>query len=313
MRLLDKIEADTRVPNRILLKSINEAHRLIRRIEIKKRDGGVRYVYQPTRGLKIIQYWLIENVFSKLRVHPAALAYQRGISIRHNAEKHRYGRYFLKMDFVDFFPSIVFADLSPHLERWYAANTPGWTLDEDAVDLIRRACFGKDDRLVMGFPPSPVISNIVMFEFDHDLTLLFQSNKAAFGTCTYTRYADDVVISTDKAKICGDIYDEIARRIGRSLSPRLRINPKKTRYQSSTGGSAYVTGLRICADRHLTLHRKYKDHVRLMLALLGKGQLPPSEHPQLLGHLNYIRKSDPAFYTKLRMKYFQAIESLQAR
>ena len=253
----------------------------------------------------------MHSVFNHMPVHDASMAYRDGISILHNANMHRSSRFFLKMDLKDFFPSISFNDFIPILRDWHSNAKPKWALDRDAELLVKRVCFYKNDRLAIGYPSSPIISNIVMSEFDSKVSALIADDK--YGKVVYTRYADDLVISTDKKGACAEIKREMYTLIQATTSPDINVNRNKTKIGSSTGGSASVTGLKICSGGHITIHRKQKDHIRLLLSLFRKGTLNPEEKRSLLGHLGYCHYVAPDFYTKISKKYFREIHELRTK
>lgn len=277
-----------------------------------KRDGGKREIFQPSKKLKTLQYWSIINIFKKLPIHSFAVAYLDGVSILHNAKIHSDHRYFLKMDLNNFFPSIKFTDLIPLIELWHEKTSPLWILDSDAKELIRLSCFFKEDKLPIGYPSSPIISNLVMYKFDDGITKLI-SDKMKYGECFYTRYADDLVFSTVKKGACIELLNQVTTFIENNASPKISVNKSKTKLGTSTGGSVSVTGLKICSDGHITIHRKQKDHIRLLLSLYNKGILKEEEHNSLLGHLSYCHHVAPAFYSSLQKKYFKEIGELRSK
>jgi hypothetical protein len=150
-----------------------------------------------------------------------------------------------------------------------------------------------------------------MFDLDLKLEKLLHEERASLGNAKLTRYADDIVFSTDMRGACGYFVGALRRLLSETKSPRLRINPEKTKMMSRAGGSMLVTGLRIRQDTQITLHRAYKDKVRLMLSLLRKRKLDNKDFPVLRGHLSYIRMIDGRFLTKLMFKYSAEIERLQ--
>lgn len=310
MNLINQIGKDLRIPEALIAEAMRDAYRLIKKVKIPKRDGTFREAYQPTQKLKLLQYWLIQNVFSKMPCHNTAHAYKQGASIIKNAERHKNGIYFLRIDFKDFFTSISYYDLLPHLQKWHLTSNSSWPLDKVAEGLILRSCFGKNQRLVVGFPASPSISNLIMEPFDEKIYQWLTLNKANLGECTYTRYADDLVFSTDKKGSCTDIKNSVYSFVGSLNSPKLKINENKTSFRSKPGGSAVVTGLRICQDGHITIPKPQKDHIRLLLSLTRKKNLSPKEERSLLSHLHYVRHTDPGFFTKLQLKYFDVIQRL---
>ncbi len=149
-----------------------------------------------------------------------------------------------------------------------------------------------------------------MHDIDKQITQLL-SDREKFGKVIYTRYADDIVISTDRRHVCTDILSLIAELIRSIDSPKLLINKAKTRMGSRARGSALVTGLKIC-NNHITIHKNQKNHIRLLLGLYKKGKLNKKEQLSLLGHLSYVQHVAPKFYTNLEMKYFQVIACLKS-
>ena len=310
MDIKEKISTDLDIPLKLIDEALAVSRKYVKKFYIAKRDGNSRVIYQPSKKLKTIQYWLIANVFDKLPIHPSSAAYIKGKSILSNAVRHRENQYFLKMDFKDFFPSITWNDFEPVIIEWHKKSTLDWDLTSDAKELIRQSCFYLNDLLPVGYPSSPMISNTVMFAIDDKIEKLL-ADRGKYGKAIYTRYADDLVISTDKKDICNDIYNVVCKLIKKTDSPKLSLNPTKTRMGSSTSGSASVTGLKICANGHITIHRKQKDHIRLLLALYKKQQLKPDDEVSLQGHLAYVRYVAPQFYSKLQNKHFKEITKLR--
>lgn len=311
MTLLETISQNLNVPQNMLEEALFRSRSFVKHVKIPKRDGTIRLAYQPSNKLKVIQYWLINNIFKHLKVHSSATAYQKKTSIKINAEIHSKNRYFLKLDFKNFFPSINFEDFIPYIQSWNNNTKIGFD-EEDLLEIIRCSCFYyKKDLLPIGFPTSPIISNIVMFDFDTKITALL-ANKDNYGIVAYTRYADDLIFSTNKKDVCKKIKTLVTTELREMKSPKLRLNPAKTKYVSSSGGSALVTGLRICHDHHITIQREYKNKIRLLIFQYKNGKLSGQEIMSLKGHLSYIRDVDSSFYTKIQNKHFSLLATLQS-
>ena len=308
MKLFERISNDLNVPAEMLHEALSLSRKLVKHIKIPKKDGTYRVVYQPSKKLKIIQYWLDNNIYKSLKVHESATAYQKDKSIKFNAIRHQEGRYFLKLDFKDFFPSIKFSDFAPYVQSWNSATSSPFD-ENELLETIRYSCFYLGDTLPIGYPTSPIISNIVMYEFDYKIISLL-SDKEKYGESVYTRYADDITFSTDLKGACKRIKTLVSKELKSMNSPSLKLNPSKTRFVSSPGGSAFITGLRVCYDGHITIHRKYKDKIRLLISLYEKGSLSQEEVSSLKGHLSYIRHVDSPFYTKLQKKHFNSLSNV---
>lgn len=308
MSLLETIAKDLNVPQDMLSDALSGSRRLVKHIKIPKKNGSFRLVFQPSKKLKVIQYWLNNHIFKKLNIHESATAYQKEKSIKINATTHKNGQYFLKLDFKDFFPSIKFKDFSPYIKEWNNSISQPFK-EKELLEIVKRSCFYTGDLLPIGYPTSPIISNIVMYNFDSKITSLL-SDKDNYGMTVYTRYADDLTFSTNLKGACKKIEILVSKELKSMLNPKLTLNQSKTRYVSSSGGSAFITGLRICHDGHITIHREYKDKVRLLITLYQKNKLPEEDINSLKGHLSYIKDVDGSFYTKLQKKHFSTINTL---
>tara|TARA_R110001592_G_scaffold58129_1_gene176421 strand:- start:657 stop:1598 length:942 start_codon:yes stop_codon:yes gene_type:complete len=309
MHIKQAIASELSIPEELINDAIRLARSQVKVFRLNKRNGGTREIFHPSKKLKTIQYWLMHSVFSQMPVHEASMAYRNGVSILHNAKLHRFNRFFLKMDLENFFPSICFDDFLPILRKWHKQENLEWELNTDTEDLIRKVCFYKQDRLAIGYPSSPIISNIVMNDFDSKVTTILADN--VFGKAVYTRYADDLVFSTDKHGSCLELKKEMYALVKKTKSPDISVNHSKTKLGSSTGGSAAVTGLKICSGGRVTIHRKQKDHIRLLLSLYRKGGLKQEDEKSLIGHLSYCHYIVPDFYTKISQKYFKEIHQLR--
>lgn len=149
-----------------------------------------------------------------------------------------------------------------------------------------------------------------MRSIDECIADSLNNREEDFGKPVYTRYADDITVSVQNRGFKDEVVAIVEKALAEAEGPRLMINPKKTRFGSKASGNAFVTGIRICQDGRLTLHRKYKDHVRLLLSLQQKGELSIEQRPSIRGHLNYCAFADPPFFTKLSNKYVDLIDAL---
>jgi RNA-directed DNA polymerase len=279
------------------------------KIQVPKRSGGFRIVFRPSSELEILQRWLLVRFLNNFEIHNIAMAFRKGRSIVTNAHSHRYGKYFIRIDFKDFFPSIKFSDFIAIMNSVEYGKD---FLNEyaDSHRFIERICFGLDLSLPVGYVTSPFISNFVMYNFDAKLEEMVAVKKMEFGASVVTRYADDIVFSTDKRGGCDAFFQEFSKLLAATKIPNLRINSSKTNYTSRLAGSAIVTGLRVCQDTHITITRKQKDVVRLLLSLYSRRELDTEDIPVLRGHLAYARHAAPAFFSSLCLKYVSVIGEL---
>lgn len=161
-----------------------------------------------------------------MRLHESAMAFREKRSILSNAKAHANSRFFVRVDFSDFFHSIRHADLMLSLAGSEATRelTARYT---DAGEFIARICFDSNHRLPIGYISSPAISNAVMFEFDTRLESILHANADKTGIFKITRYADDIVFSTDKKGGCNSFLELFTAFTQAWASPSLSINTKK--------------------------------------------------------------------------------------
>jgi RNA-directed DNA polymerase len=263
--------------------------------QIPKKAGGFRTINHPARELKLIQRWLIKNLFERLPTHKSATAYKKGASVYRNAAMHRTRSYLLKVDFKDFFPSIKGIDISSLL-RTNASFLRGLISGPADLELVRRlVCRG--DELTIGAPSSPIISNLVMFQFDDEW-----SRYCRERSIIYSRYADDLFFSTSQPNILQDVLTELRRNLARRRSPSLRINEDKTAF-SSRKRKRLVTGLVLTPTGEVSLGRHRKRFIKSLVFRSTQHQLRPEELASLRGMLSYVKSVEPSFIERLRNKY----------
>ena len=292
--ILQRMAADFAMLPSHLAKIIQTAPLRYKLFEIQKKSGGMREVAQPAREVKAIQRWLIRELGPRLPVHECATAYREGSSIRKNAEAHASSRYMLKLDFANFFPSIVRSDLHAHLDRHCSDN-----LDPSARNLIAHVCCWARHRqpplrLCIGAPSSPLLSNSLMFEFDNRLAAVAEDDGVV-----YTRYADDITLSSrDRGRI--DRYTEIVQTLLESLQyPKLTLNEGKT-VLASRAGKRVVTGLILTPDGSVSIGRDRKRLIRAMYHRSLTQQLDSKETQVLAGLIAFADSIEPGFSQRLK-------------
>lgn len=256
---------------------------------IPKRKGGLREVAQPAREVKAIQRWLISRLSTTLPLHDSATAYRQGASIKKNAERHAHSDYVLKMDFRNFFPSILMDDVVSHLARHCAGE-----YDSSAMRLIAYVCTWAPRRqgplrLCIGAPSSPLLSNSVLFEFDE-----LVAQRAAEHGAIYTRYADDLTFSTTVPRVLNSFPDMVSELVGQLPYPRLTINEAKTVF-ASRAGRRIITGVTLTNDHHLSIGRERKRAIRAMYHHMLRGMLDEEGQEELRGLIAFAEDIEPGF------------------
>ena len=269
------------------------ASRRYRNYSIPKRTGGRRDINHPTPELKFLQRWLSRNVLSKLPVHESAYAYRRGRSIADGAMLHVKNSYLLKVDFANFFPSLKGADVERVLTRNISEIEDMAVEDVDTI----RAIVCKDNRLTIGSPSSPVLSNAILYEFDEWL-----SNKVLESGGVYSRYADDLFVSTNQSHVLSILLDEIRSDIAKREYPRLSINDMKTVFTSAKH-RRMMTGVVLTSDGRISVGRSKKRKIKTLTYLYSQGKLKADMISYLQGYLAFVGSIETDFVFSLEKKF----------
>jgi retron-type reverse transcriptase len=262
--------------------------------KIKKRSGGEREIHHPSRALKAVQHWLLQNVLNKLPVHSLATAYQKGSSIRINAEMHVANNYILRIDFENFFPSLKGSDVVSVLKANQQVSS--FLSSHEDLDFIRKiVCL--EDALTIGAPTSPLLANAIMFSFDTEW-----AQRARTLETTYTRYADDLYFSTNRPNILRDILLGLTQYLRENRQPQLQINDSKTAF-SSRKRRRIATGLVLTSDRRVSIGRAKKRMLKSWVNKLKYQELNSEQIACLRGWIAYLRSTEPLFVAALQRKY----------
>jgi RNA-directed DNA polymerase len=178
---------------------------------LTKKFGAIRLIEAPKQRLKEIQRRILTEILNRIPSHPAAHGFVKGRSIRTFAAPHVGRRVVVKMDLLDFFPSLSGARVQSFFRTVGYPETvadflggictnapPGEIWRElgpgtDPVQLREARSLYSRPHLPQGAPTSPALANICAYRVDCRLSALGRSAGAA-----YTRYADDLAFSGDK-------------------------------------------------------------------------------------------------------------------
>ena len=164
-------------------------------------------------------------------------------------------------------------------------------------DEWRRALLRKR-HLPQGAPTSPSIANLCAFHLDRRLAGLARH----FGV-TYTRYADDLVFSSDRS--FGAVAERFAACVTSiAFDEGFRVNARKTRLMRS-GVRQLITGL-VVNERPNVSRREYEQLKAILhnAARFGPDSQNCARHQNFKAHLegrvSYVAMINPGRGEKLR-------------
>lgn len=290
MTTIEKIADDLKLSDTYVRKIIDRAAFYYRDYYIPKKDGRKRLISQPSPELKSFQYWTVINILKKLPVSRGSFAYKQGDSISKHANYHKDSKFIFHTDIKHFFPSIHSKLLDSVIKAYLNCITSlGLDLSE-AIDTINKICFRKDS-LCIGTVSSPIISNIVLYDFDETM-IKYCSEK----NYRYSRYADDIYISSSQF-LPKDIKASVSKKVN---SYGFEINNTKTWFKS-TKCCRKITGLVLTNDGGVSLGLKRRKEIEKMLyngLIHHKGN-----KSQIIGYLAFLKDIEPITYSKLLIKY----------
>ncbi|MCL2853808.1 MAG: reverse transcriptase family protein [Defluviitaleaceae bacterium] len=232
---------------------------------IPKSSGGLRRIDAPLPelmcALRELKALFETHMFALY--HTSAFAYIRGRSTIDAIKRHQRNesKWFLKLDFADFFGSTTPTFVLDMVSRIFPfSEIVKHPTGRDELSKALSLCF-LNNGLPQGTPISPFITNVMMIAVDHKISNALRSFDSR--RFVYTRYADDLLISCkidfDKDKVQKLVVDTLSE-----FNAPFSVKPEKTRYGSSAGRN-WNLGLMLNGDNQITIGHKRKKEFKAML------------------------------------------------
>ena len=235
----------TKILDLIRKDSVEPTFYAYKQVAVHKKKGGKRIINIPNVPLLKSQRLLLP-FFQQLRTHSCAHGFVCGKSIITHASLHIAKESILTVDIEDFFGNIT----AERLENVFRNH--GIQNSEDIDLLINLTTI--NNKLPQGASTSPVLSNAVVFDMDFEL-----NEWAVKNNLTYSRYADDMVFSSESRvieKMCIAEVTQIILKFG------FKLNHSKTRILPR-GKRQVVTSLVV--NTKLNVKREYLRNTSAIL------------------------------------------------
>lgn len=265
-----------------------------------------RTIYKPSRILKDFHTFLNGFVLEHLPVNTSvSFAYRKGATLIQAVEPHAKSRAFFQTDLERFFDSIT----TPLIRRVLLESETPVVDFHDHLDHIL-GLLTIDGKLPIGYSTSPIVSNACLLSFDHRLAQVSQDRG-----WIYTRYADDIMLSTEDRANLSDAGAVIETCLASELGDEFKLNPAKSKL-TTVGRKVKLLGLvilptgDIAIDRDVRnrieawIHFYLRDRARLLKIFeetYSQGMEEGLE--RLSGLISYTHAADPAYLEKLRRKF----------
>lgn len=262
-----------------IISIVRNSRPFYRRFTIPKKNGDLRQIYQPNKDVKAIQTWILRNIFDLLNPSMYATAYRKKYSIIDNVRFHQKQKYFLCLDIEDFFPSISIANIK------YFFISIGYS--QNMADVLSRLC-ACDNKLPQGGITSPALSNFICYKLDRRIAG-FSGKKRI----TFTRYADDITLSSNNRKVLNYSYAIFKKII---VNEGFQLNTNKTRF-TGPGRSIKITGLvKNNSAPTFSIGKKRKNHMRyVFFNFIINSRVVDEKYPTLesaYGWLSFVKSID---------------------
>ena len=256
--------------------------------KIPKRSGGFREICAPDDALKTIQENILKTFTKNLRFlpHNAAHGFTKKRNCRTALEVHRKheSRWFLKLDIKDFFPNTTSAILSDAMNKVY----PFCLMSDNQKNTLIQVCT-LNGATPQGAPTSPMLTNMVMVPIDVAITKYCKEHNLI-----YTRYADDILISSKVDFNWQEVQEEIQK-----LLKYYEIKKEKTRYGSFNGRN-WNLGLMYNNQYRITVGHKKKQLVKNMVHnyMTREEERTYENWYKLIGTVGYCNYIEPEYFSK---------------
>ena len=217
----------------------------------RKKDGSMREIYVPNPELKA-RLKILNTGFDDKYIHKCATGFRPKSDILTTMKLHKDSNIFMAFDLKSFFDTISRATIERVLKE---------TGQECNDDLFM------GDRIVQGAPTSPYLSNLVLYDFDEMVHILCGERGY-----TYTRYADDLIISKHSDAFSPSEveidYNEIKETLKLGLvelipDSNIRLKESKSKCVILDSGDSFIAlGVRITSGKDgivMNTRRRYNE------------------------------------------------------
>lgn len=253
--------------------------------EKKKKSGGTRRIDAPVESLKTVQRWILKKILYKIKCSEYSYGFAKNTDSKESpqvtvAKKHKNNIFLLKLDIKDFYPSISRAQV------FYQFHEIGYGIN--VSNLLTNVCT-YNGVLPQGAPTSAYFANLICRRLDRRIG----------GYCNkrniiYTRYADDMIFSSDEWGLLHGIYGTIKRIIE---DEGFKLNEDKTNFAGWISRKE-VLGITI-NDQKI---KSPKDMKRMVRAMIHKDVATGdyTDIDRIKGYISYIKSIEKDYETKIK-------------
>lgn len=291
---LAKLSLALGVPEYVLIHIAGRANSLYRLAKQEtKSDGSIRQTFDALPNLKNIQI-LIKDRLLKNVIYPSYLTGSlKGRSPRSNAEMHAGAKIIFSEDVQNFFPSTGYALIKNVWRKFFGFS-------DDVAEILTKLTL-KDGALPQGATTSSFLANLVFWDYEPNLVF----NFSAHGI-TYTRYVDDINVSSKK-RLSRDQQKEIIGNIYGMLF-HFGYRPKRSKHEILTAGQRMRT-TKLVNNKRSALPNEVRQNTRAAVFALEKkinvgerGREISAELARVVSRVGRLGSFHPSEATRLKAR-----------
>lgn len=262
--------------------------------KIEKDDGSLRVTYKAKPKLRVVLDSIKSRIFDKVEHPDYITAGQIGKSYIDNAKVHINSRMLMSEDIRNFFPSISIKEVNRIFQHFFCFPPK--------VSNALSELSTKEGYLVQGSPLSGEIANLVFYRDEPELVKYCQDQGLR-----YTRYYDDIHISSDKKEfneLIPHLKSEIYRIFGKSgVKPH---RSKKKSHFSSCSSRLSVHDVTVNSKKTNPSHKRISQVRKLLFTyehMVGNNfniEDIIKKYRSILGHINTLQQQGYSKAGKLK-------------
>ena len=258
----------------------------------------------PSNKLKKYSKFLNSFVFDFADVNQNVVhSYRSGRNVRSTLAGHAENKFFFKTDIKNFFSSVGLEDITKVIDK-NLSTSPISDIASNKDIILNLTTM--EERLPIGIPTSPNISNSCLLEFDNIFENFCEKNEIL-----YTRYSDDIILSSSSRHSLIDIDVKIQELLSGLYNNRFQLNRNKTKHTHS-GNKVKFLGLVILPNGSITVDKNVKTDLETLFYFFKNDKEKYQDFfnkkyqgndLKVHGLIHYINVVDELYVEKLRRKY----------
>ncbi|MEC2824661.1 reverse transcriptase family protein [Bacillus cereus] len=233
---------------------IKDKNNFYRKKKIPKKKGyRTLCCLEKDSSLYKVQQNIRKNFLNKISIPDYVYGFVPKSSYKDFLVSHTGKKYYLRLDIQNFFQSIDTKVLKEVFLYYFRLKDNNEETLNNFIELVTL-----EDKVPQGAVTSPVISNIIFRKLD-----LRIYNYCKKFNITYTRYADDLLFSSDNLYIHKEFFIKKIKYIVSTMG--FEINNYKSRYDKN-----FISLNGFVIDEHVRLSRKKMKNLSSILFIVEK-------------------------------------------